>query len=110
MVLLYKIHATEIFEKKFKKIIPDNKKADTKRRIEKLKLNPYIGKPLGSNFFRELKLDKFRIYYEIYDEEVVILLISISNKKQQHDTIEYIQSKREELRNCIKNLKENELI
>lgn len=76
----YKIVTTELFEKKFYKIIPLNKQEDAKRRINKLKQNPYVGKPLGSPYFRELKLQKFRIYFQIFEEEVLVLLISVSDK------------------------------
>ena len=100
----YKLHATEMFEKKFDKLIPADKKEDMRRRIAKLKCFPYSGKPLGYKYFRELKLGKFRVYYEIFEQEIFILLLTISDKKNQQETIDIIKGQREEIREYIKNL------
>lgn len=66
-------------------------------RIEKiksqLKRNPYVGKPLGSKWFREKKIDGFRLFYLIYEEQKIVALISFSDKKRQQKTIDAIQSK-----------------
>jgi len=104
--MLYQLHKTDFFDKKFNKLIPIEKQNDVKRRIEKLKMNPYVGKPLGSKYFREIKLDKFRVYFKIYEEKILILLLTVSDKKHQQETIDDLNETKIGEK-YIKNLKEN---
>ena len=86
----YKIFITDEFENDFKKL--DNSiQTQIDNEIEKLKLNPYIGKPLGYKFFREKKAKNYRIYFLIYEEYVVVFVIAISSKKDQQEVINRIK-------------------
>ena len=58
---------------------------------EKLAENPYTGKPLGLNWFREKKLDKYRIYYLIYEDLDSVFMAAISEKKDQQKVINTIR-------------------
>lgn len=61
--------------------------------IKKLQENPYaLGKPLGYPWFRELKSDKFRVYYLVYDQMVVVLFVGVSDKKSQQTAINTIRN------------------
>ena len=52
-----------------------------------------IGKPLsGLSFFREKKFGDKRLYYLIYPDLKIILVVAISDKKTQQDTIDEILS------------------
>jgi putative component of toxin-antitoxin plasmid stabilization module len=105
MSKIYIIVSTATFETDFVKLIPDNKKEDVKRRIKKLSENPYTGKPLGNIFLREMKLDKFRLYYLIYESKIAVLLIGASDKKTQKKTIKRIKLNLEKYSDLIeKNL------
>ena len=54
--------------------------------------NPYaLGKPLGYLWFRELKNDKWRVYYLVYDQLVVVLFVGVSDKKIQQVVINVIK-------------------
>jgi mRNA-degrading endonuclease RelE of RelBE toxin-antitoxin system len=104
---MYKILQTINFDKVFKKTIPENLKEIVKNKINKLKNNPYIGKPLSYSFFRELKIDKFRIYYSIYEDYLIILVIGVSDKKLQQETINLIKKERKSFKSFVeKYLKE----
>lgn len=61
--------------------------------IEKkqLKENPYVGDPLGYPFFREKKIGGKRIYYLIYEELKAVLMVAVSDKKTQQETINEIK-------------------
>lgn len=65
------------------------------RRIDKireqLKINPYVGKPLGYRFFREKRVDGKRLYFLIYEDIVLVLVVAISDKKAQQATINAIK-------------------
>lgn len=50
------------------------------------------GKSLGYSFFREKKIQHKRIYYLIYEELNVILLVAGSDKKTQQKTINTIKN------------------
>ncbi len=95
---MYQIIQTENFNKIFNKLIPKNLKSRIKKQILKITKNPKIGKPLSYEFLKELKIDKFRIYYSIYEEMVIILLIGISDKRLQKKTITSIKKSVKHLR------------
>ncbi|MBI5072287.1 hypothetical protein HZA99_00560 [Candidatus Woesearchaeota archaeon] len=42
---------------------------------EQLVENPYVGDPIRVPWFREKKKDKYRIYYLIYDDNTIWLLL-----------------------------------
>lgn len=60
--------------------------------------NPYIGKPLGYPFLREKKIVGRRVYYLIYEDLKLVLLIATSGKKDQQATINHIKRKLDEFR------------
>ena len=88
---MYIIYTTDEFEKRYKKLDPQLQKEITKE-IDQLEENPYSGKPLGYVFFREKKIKNYRVYYLVYDERVVVFLISISTKNDQQETINKIKA------------------
>lgn len=70
-----------------------------------METNPYVGKPLSYEFFREKKVKNYRVYYLIYEEYVVVFVVALSSKKEQQkviNTIKYlIPSYREEIKRKI---------
>lgn len=88
---MYKIFTTEEFDQRFKKLDPQIQRQISKE-IDQLEINPHSGKPLGYAFFREKKVQNYRVYYLIYDEYVVVFVITISTKKDQQDAIDKIRS------------------
>jgi mRNA-degrading endonuclease RelE of RelBE toxin-antitoxin system len=53
--------------------------------------NPYVGDPLNVKWFREKKIDKYRIYYIIYDDLESVFMVAISEKKDQQKVINTIR-------------------
>ncbi len=93
---------TEIFDKNFSKLIPQNVQDAFKKQIKKLLTeNPYCGKPLGSKFFREKKIKKWRIYYLIYEEFLVLYFVNLSDKNLQQQVIDRIKSELDLLKEYI---------
>lgn len=88
MLFMYTLKFSDIFNKRMRKLMPKNKQIDAWSRIRKLAINPYVGKPIKYDFVRELKLEKFRIYFIIYEEDVLVFLVDISDKKKQQDVID----------------------
>ena len=88
---MYNIYTTEEFNKKFSKL-DKSIRTQIDKEIEKLQDNPHTGKPLGYKFFREKKIKNYRFYYLIYEEHVVVFLITISDKKDQQKAIDTIKN------------------
>ncbi len=87
----YEIYTTEEFESDYKRL-DKSIKDQIKKEIDKLEVNPFVGKPLGFKFFREKKVKNFRAYYLIYKEHIVVFVIAISSKKNQQQIIDKIKS------------------
>ena len=82
----YKIKTTDEFEERFEKLTKRNKALAEMfaKAILKLKDNPYAGKPLSYNLkgLRSLHIaGKWRIIYEIYEDQRLIVLRSIGHRK-----------------------------
>jgi len=87
---MFKIFTTEEFDKIFSKL--DNTlQKQIEKEIEQLQVNPEVGKPLGYKFFREKKVKNYRIYYLVYEEYVVVFVITLSDKKDQQKAINTIK-------------------
>ena len=89
---MYKVFTTDEFDKRFKKLDSQLQRGISKE-IDQLEENPFSGKPLSYKFFREKKVMNYRIYYLVYEEYVVVFVITISSKKDQQDTIDIINKK-----------------
>ena|SRR3989338_829376 len=90
--MLWELRETGEFEHKFEKL-PLDIKERFESQIKKLQENPYaLGKPLGYPWFRELRNDKWRVYYLVYDRLVVVLFVGVSDKKSQQVVINVIKS------------------
>jgi len=86
---MYEVYTIESFDKKFSKL-----SYEEQRRIEniykQLRENPYVGDQLRYKFLREKRLDEKRIYYLVYDDLNAVLIVGISDKKTQKETINQI--------------------
>ncbi|MBI2044444.1 hypothetical protein HYT23_00135 [Candidatus Pacearchaeota archaeon] len=58
---------------------------------EQLRDNPYTGDPLGTKWFREKRVDKYRVYYLVYDDLKAVFMVAISEKKDQQKIINTIR-------------------
>ena len=88
---MYHIYTTEEYDRGFRKL-DHSIQVQIDNELEQLQTNPYVGKPLGYPFFREKKIQSYRVYYLIYDEYVVVFVITISDKKDQQKSIDKIRS------------------
>ncbi|MBI4145967.1 hypothetical protein HY489_01370 [Candidatus Woesearchaeota archaeon] len=58
---------------------------------QKLAVNPFIGDPLSYPFLRERRVGEKRVYYLIYEDLKLVLLVATSGKKDQQATIDHIK-------------------
>jgi len=87
----YQIFTTKKFDKQFSKL-DHQVQREIENEIDQLESNPYSGKSLGYKFFREKKIKGYRIYYLIYEEHVVVFVITLSGKKDQQKAIDTIKN------------------
>ena len=59
---------------------------------QKLKGEPFSGKPLGYKFFREKKFDGKRVLFLVYEKHKCVFLITITDKKTQQHEIDLIKA------------------
>ncbi len=64
----------------------------------KLAENPYVGDQLSYPFLREKRVKEKRVYYLIYEDLNLVLLVATSGKKDQQETINHIKSQLDEYR------------
>ena len=97
----FKVFRTKAFDKEFDRL-PKTEQTEVENFEIKLSENPFIGRHLGLVFLREKKLNGRRIYYLIYEDFVVVLMVAISDKKAQQSTIDSIKFKLDEYKEIVK--------
>lgn len=100
---MYAIYRTNTFDKEYLKYLSKEQQKEVEN-FEKKQLieNPYVGDHLGYPFLREKKLSGKRVYYLIYDDLKAVLMVKISDKKTQQETINHIKIMLEEYSEIIK--------
>ncbi|HIJ10584.1 TPA: hypothetical protein HA278_00875 [Candidatus Woesearchaeota archaeon] len=88
---MWELKETEEFEVQFHRLSGDIQER-FEEQFKQVQEDPYsIGKPLGYKWFRELKNGGIRVYYLIYDEQVLVLFVGTSDKKNQQTVINIIK-------------------
>lgn len=88
---MFRVFRSNHYEKKLDKL--DNKEKVVISKFEqKLKKEPFSGKPLGYKFFREKKFEGRRVIFLVYEEHECIFLITITDKKAQQTEIDLIKA------------------
>ena len=103
---IWEVIETKEFEREFR-ALPSEIQQRFERQLQKARENPFaLGKPLGYSWFRELKNEKWRVYYLVYEKQIVILLVGVSDKKTQRKVITTIQDNFRNFKDFIeKNIK-----
>src|SRR3989338_7129257 len=88
---MYIVIGTETYEEEIAKWTKSDREAAEKFPA-KLSQNPYVGDHLGYKFLREKRINEKRVYYLIYDDLQLVLLVAVSGKKDQQATISHIKN------------------
>ena len=86
----------------WEKLLPKDYQEQIKGFIKELKQNYNTDKPLSYPFFREKKMEKYRVYFLVYEDLDAVLLVTISDKKAQQDTIDNIKIQLDYYKELIK--------
>lgn len=71
---------------------------------KKIAVNPFIGDQLSYPFLREKRIKGRRVYYLIYKDLKLVLLVAASGKKNQQATINHIQKHLDKFRKIAENI------
>ena len=94
---MFKVIGTDTYLEELDKL--DKSEREAAEKIPKnLAENPFSGRPLGYPFLRERRIKEKRVYYLIYEDLELVLLVAISGKKDQQATINHIKSHLDEFR------------
>ena len=91
---MYAVFRTQKFDREFDKQFTNEEQQQVEN-FEKRQLieNPYVGDSLGYRFFREKRVGGKRVYYQVYEDLKAALMVAISDKKTQQETIDEIKSR-----------------
>jgi|SRR3989344_6538222 len=93
--MMYKVIGTNTYLKEIEKWSKEDKET-VQKLPNKLASNPYTGDQLSYKFLREKRIGEKRVYYLIYDELELVLIVATSGKKDQQATIDHIKEQFEE--------------
>lgn len=88
---MYKVIGTETYLKEIGKWTKNDREAAEKL-PKQLSNNPYVGDPLSYKFLREKRVKEKRVYFLVYDDLKLVLLVATSGKKDQQETIDHIKN------------------
>jgi len=101
--MVYAVYTLDVFDREMNKLSDFERKIIQKMFLQ-LKENPYVGDQIRYRFFREKRLKEKRIYYLVYDDLKIVLLVAIGGKKIQEETIDKIVSYFDEYRHYAEKL------
>lgn len=102
--MVFEVYTTQTFDKEVEKL--DKTEQDRIIKIySQLKDNPKAGDTVRYDFFREKRIQEKRVYYLVYEDLNLVLLVAISGKKDQQKTIDYIIKYFDDFRKYAQNLK-----
>jgi len=88
---MFRVYKGPKFQKEVEKLLTKSEQEEMEKFITDLKKGDIHGKPLTYDYFREKKIGGKRLYFLIYQEIEIVLLISVSTKKYQQETIDEIK-------------------
>tara|TARA_B100002003_G_C14120009_1_gene538663 strand:- start:848 stop:1165 length:318 start_codon:yes stop_codon:yes gene_type:complete len=100
---MFKVIGTDTYLKEVSKWPKDYQEAVDKI-PKKLAENPFIGDPLRYPFLRERRVKEKRVYYLIYKDLKLVLLVAVSDKKDQQATINHIKGHLDEFRKVAEDI------
>ena len=104
--MAYAVYVLKVFDKEMDRL-PEFDKEIIRKIFLQLKENPYVGDQIRYNFFREKRIRDKRIYYLVYEDLKVVLMIAIGGKKAQKEAINKIISYFKEYREYAEKLSDS---
>ena len=105
---IYTVIIADRLQKKLTKIKNDPEVVKVR---DQLQTNPYVGKALGYKFLREKRIGdgKLRLYYLVYEDLVLVMIVATSDKKEQQAVIDKIKWDLSEFKKDAENYKKDSI-
>lgn len=103
---MYKVFVTKLYEIQAKKRL-NKKEYETAERIFENILKyraETFGDRIKYNFFREFRINGKRVYFLIYKDIAIVLVIGVSKKKDQQEVINSIFNRLKDFKNFARSL------
>jgi len=100
---MFKVIGTDTYLEKLNKW-PKIEKDIAEKLPRKLADSPFSGSPLSYKFLREKRIKERRVYYLIYEDLELVLLVATSGKKDQQATIDHIKENLDEFRTVAEDI------
>ena len=101
---MFKVYRTGEFERLMNKLLTK----EELKRIDKIESEisekGFTGRPLGYAFLREKRINGKRAYFLVYEEFKAALMVSISDKNAQQETIDKIKEYLPEFNRLMKEI------
>ena len=97
MKKMFKVIGTKTYLEEISRWSKTDKEAAEKI-SNQLAENPFVGDPLNYKFLREKRVQEKRIYFLVYEDLNLVLLVATSGKKDQQPTIDHIKSHLDEFK------------
>lgn len=98
---MFKVFRTEEFEHKMEKLLTREQHKIVDNIEDEIAEKGFTGDPLGFRFLREKRIRDKRVYFLVYEDLKAVLMVSISDKKTQQQTIDKIKTFLPEFRKFI---------
>ncbi len=101
--MTYAVYTIDKFDRQFEKLSEEYQRR-IKNLFLQLKENPYVGDQLKIKILREKRLEEKRIYYLVFDDLNAVLVVAMSDKKTQQETINRILEYLDEYKYLLENI------
>ncbi len=88
---MFKVFRLQEFEKRMNKFLTKEEQIRVDKIEDEIAERGFTGNPLGFKFLREKRIDGKRIYFLVYEDLKSALMVSVSDKKTQQETIDRIK-------------------
>ena len=101
---MFKVYRTKEFEELISKLLTEEEKKRVDKIENEIAETGFTGSPLGFKFLREKRISGKRIYFLVYEEFKAALMVSLSDKKAQQETIDKIKEYLPEFKRLIEKI------
>lgn len=101
---MFKVYRTTEFERLMNKLLTKEEQIRIAKIEEEIAEKGFTGNPLGFKFLREKRISEKRVYFLVYEEFKAALMVSLSDKKAQQETIDKIKEYLPEFRRLMEEM------
>ena len=101
---MFKVYRTSEFERLMNKLLTKEEQTRVNNIEKEISEKGFTGDSLGFKFLREKRISGKRIYFLVYEDLESALMVSISDKKAQQETIDKIKVYLPEFRRLMEEL------